>query len=917
MEKPSFNSLARIFWIIPFLVLPFLTSGAAAQDAEDEPWTPPVNLSNSGSTSNPVVVADSFGMIHVVWMDEFAGGAYSFLSGGSWSPPVFVDFPFDEFVPVLLAGNEYIYAFWINPETEDSLFFSRALASEFGTSTAWEAPRRISKFVADFSVEFQDPSQIRLVYIFTGEEEERSAGIFFQRSDDGGAEFLPPINIYNSRYLRPVEADNANIQISSTTQGDRESIYVSWDDRGVNRVFLSTSADQGDTWTSPFEVDGPSVSVSVSEPFNVVVSASGLNILLLWQSNLQSGLTCTHNYVSSSDGGLTWSDRNTMLEGVIGCGKENKLFRISDKLTLLQTNINDEIFLIAWNGTLWSPLESERTLYSFTDPASNKLVSFRCRQSIIDRTGQLVVVGCDGEGIGDIWFTSREVGSVENWFPPPSNWLEPVQISEADAGIYLSQGFMDPQDGFHIFWTQIDQEEGALPEASIYYSQWIEDNISIPTRVLPPNRQSIEGFSAAIDDTRDRFLVTWNDTITGDIYSSWAGRGENPGSVFEWSDPVIVPSRHPLGHSPKLLVGGDGTIYLTYAIPINEDRGIYLVTSSDHGETWSEPHQVFNASEANWQMVDNPQIVESGDGILHAMWTQNSLFGDAGVISLVYSRSSDRGETWLQPTVVEDGAIKLSWLINLGDQQLLRLWIRSDGNQQSLFQQTSKDNGETWSATNNLTSLGDQAGFADFAFNSQHELGMVQILENGSENLSLTYHIWTNDEWTNQDTIDLGSGTISDVTSLSSGIKQDGNLVVVLSQKKLDETAGVETYRLLMTARSGEAAAPSEANPSPTTVLTTQPLETAPPAGSALPPGSTPPPGSTLPPTLASTEAPAQPTSVSLVNGEPSPTASAASVDSQTEPATAISPVWGLIIGGGLSALVVFLFLVFNRLKRP
>ena len=67
------------------------TSLVAAQESETD-WSPLINLSQSGSTINPVVVQDETGVIHVIWQDEISGFFYTQYFEGEWTEAIQVDF---------------------------------------------------------------------------------------------------------------------------------------------------------------------------------------------------------------------------------------------------------------------------------------------------------------------------------------------------------------------------------------------------------------------------------------------------------------------------------------------------------------------------------------------------------------------------------------------------------------------------------------------------------------------------------------------------------------------------------------------------------------------------------------------------------------------------------------------------------
>lgn len=899
------NVLSRMLWaaivLAAVLVFPLVRARPAEAQAPGDPaWETPVNLSNSGSTSNPVMVADSTGILHVIWQDEFTGGMYSYFADGQWSPAAAVEFPFGEYTPVLVAGSSYVYAFWIDTERDNRLLVSRTANESFGT--AWESPRNLSAFVANFSVEFQNPGGLHFAYIFTGEDADRSAGVYYQRSEDEGATFTPPVSIYQSRYLRSAKPDKSNIQIASASQGDNVSIYVSWDDRDLKRIFLSKSVDLGVTWQEPFEVEGPTASQSVVDPFNLVVSVSANKVVLVWQSNLQSGLTCTQYYQSSVDGGKTWSPRQIMLGQFVGCAQENRFLRVSNQLTLLQTIFDDRVYLIAWDGSNFSEPQTQGMLYGFNDPDTNQSVSFRCRRSAIT-DNRLYVVGCDEVGTRDIWVLSREIGPVTSWFPPPSIWNSPQLVFENSHLIRSPQGLIDADGRYHIFWISRNPDSDEDSPESLYYTVWSQGVFAIPAEILASSGRNFDRLSVGLDRSKNRLILTWNDHVTGEIFFSWADISR-AGSVFEWATPVQVPAPVALGSSPFILPGLDGVIYICYSIPINEGRGIYLVSSGDGGNTWSEPVRVFDAAQANWQIAENPRLYQAGDGSLHILYSQVGISRGSDLIGDYYSRSLDNGKTWSELQLVVAKPSQPGWLSGQGEQQIFRFWLTPNGGQNNLIQEISRDGGATWSAAVNLTKLGETPGQVALAVGSTGELNLAQIVEKSGGGVVLTQQRWNGEDWSETESALLEGIQIQSVTSLSAGLGPQGELVAVYPLTETDALESDEQYRLNLISQKAAAQAVS---PTPTSPAMTSEAES---------PAVTP----TLPPDQAITQIPSSPTATPVAPPEltETPTRALTPVPNTQAPGASPGPILGLIVGGTLSVVVVavFLFITFQKNRR-
>jgi len=68
---------------------------------------------------------------------------------------------------------------------------------------------------------------------------------------------------------------------------------------------------------------------------------------------------------------------------------------------------------------------------------------------------------------------------------------------------------------------------------------------------------------------------------------------------------------------PQLGMNLSGHLYLLYAVTMNEGRGVYLLHSSNAGDSWEKnPNLIFDAAANGWAKVDHPVLAISPDGAL-------------------------------------------------------------------------------------------------------------------------------------------------------------------------------------------------------------------------------------------------------------------------------------------------------------
>src|SRR5437773_12052592 len=125
----------RLLFVSALFIM-FITPALALAQSTGDPWDKPLNLSHSGDATNPDIVADSGGVVHVVWQDDFANFVYTRFDGDQWSAPVTTSLnvlfrrplanaptsPSQVTIytgpnPLFIAGpGDHIFAFWLTPQ---------------------------------------------------------------------------------------------------------------------------------------------------------------------------------------------------------------------------------------------------------------------------------------------------------------------------------------------------------------------------------------------------------------------------------------------------------------------------------------------------------------------------------------------------------------------------------------------------------------------------------------------------------------------------------------------------------------------------------------------------------------------------------------------------------------------------------
>ena len=181
-------------------------------------------------------------------------------SGIRWSEPMLVELPFgtrqyypelteDDPIPLfspqlIIDEAGFVHAFWMGEEAE--LFHSRVLAASIADFEAWEPPRWerrqvVAEGVVSAEVLAGVNGRLHVAYIQTTDIAERAAGLYHLYSDDGGLNWTDPHSLYQSTYFRLLTSSDAHVQMDL----DGQNLYVTWDDRASERVFLVRSGNNG------------------------------------------------------------------------------------------------------------------------------------------------------------------------------------------------------------------------------------------------------------------------------------------------------------------------------------------------------------------------------------------------------------------------------------------------------------------------------------------------------------------------------------------------------------------------------------------------------------------------------------------------------------------------------------------------
>lgn len=349
------------------LVVALLPACAAAQGGGTT-WDPPRNVSEDERySSNPCIVADPWGMVHLFWDENLedatsaVGDAifYSRWDGAAWSAPVDVLMSPEgsgaaATQPRAVALPDGRLAVVWPGGFGDKLYFSTAPAGEAGAAQAWSWPQAIVSNRSGATqprIALDTRNVLHILYLhYAGQDQ----GIWHLSSADGGRSWTAPRRVPGTYTGKA----NAGIFHPAFAIDGAGTLHAAWSGSSISGgyppdgITYSRSRDGGNTWSSPVTL--------ATGPFDFPVFGmrGALEVHLMWSGTLEQRRKF---FQWSADGGLSWSRPGTIgelggLQGtaqmaVDGDGELHLVFVSSHPA------VKDSLFHSRWLGGGWSEPE--------------------------------------------------------------------------------------------------------------------------------------------------------------------------------------------------------------------------------------------------------------------------------------------------------------------------------------------------------------------------------------------------------------------------------------------------------------------------------------------------------------------------------------------------------------------------------
>jgi hypothetical protein len=307
-----------LVWLIVMLLTGSIVHYASAQSSQTR-WTNPELLSNENSQSSlAYMTADQYGYLHVFWseidpIDSRQSIIYSRFDGENWLPPL--DIYLGGTDTVITTISPYVdkqgtlHLIW-SLSNSGPLLYSKAPAHDAYTAKNWSDPLFVPAFGLFAKLIVDSKGVLHVLYTdFYGE----APGVFYIRSDDQGDSWTSAFQLDPD-----IPEGLAPFQIEFD-KDEEDGLHVLWYyvdplTTAGDWIRYSYSKDGGETWSIPFTIDKADEDSDELRMSNPEFKVAGNTVHVTWAGD--NMLHRENRY--SPDAGQSWTQTTRIMGNLVG-----------------------------------------------------------------------------------------------------------------------------------------------------------------------------------------------------------------------------------------------------------------------------------------------------------------------------------------------------------------------------------------------------------------------------------------------------------------------------------------------------------------------------------------------------------------------------------------------------------------------
>lgn len=768
MNKNIRQKAVLIFVVLASLLISLpVDAGAVQQSTTPTPndnvepkWVDPVNLSQSGTALSPRIAAEQDGTVTAIWWDQLDGPLYSFKNDRvNWFGPqsivAFTGIRSENGVKqqpsdwrVLGAGENDVFIFWI--DANKTLFSTQK--SVF-TETGWTNAQRVAEDVVLWDAKIDMNGGLHVVYIQGGDNADGDAGSYYSHSWTGES-WTKPILLDASRYFRSMDAKTGDIGLALSQ--DRK-VVVTWKSPETSEFRVAISMDRGINFQVKAQIDTSSLRDQFAASPEAIhpIAMPDNSFMLLWEAGgtcaiYQQDMTITYEVGNTAqpENPYTLAAAQRVLRDLNGCIDSLESLSTEEGITVF-ARLNSPsglgagtLTVFQWNGDRWSQPYTPNVNFYLTE--TSRTVDLGCLDFAY-QDGSLWAIGCDNQG--DIWSIRSAQGLTGLIHNVDGNWNRPVMLSSNTEEIHgVPDITLDSRDVAHMVWAE---DQGVFLNTILSTTQR-------PALILPKVNDRGLWAPTIIGNQDQKLTIAWSESPGGRIYYSQAYE-RDAGKSDGWQERLPI-SDIEVGGWPVIISDQANQIGLAFTAPYNEDRGVYY--SSYSGGSWKN-RQLIQKSAAGTFMVRDTALAVDGNHV-YVTWVNSGLPPSMDALGVYFSKSDDGGRSWADPLRISfpDGDNPRILISPSGN--LHAVWTRKVGDDLAIWHTYSLDEGTRWSEPEKIVSSGITSRGIDLIADAQGRIFLLAISEVSNGDAQLIVLNWDGTSWGNKDRVFLDSDSIMD-----------------------------------------------------------------------------------------------------------------------------------------------------------